>query len=636
MADPSYRIYYGKYPDLLTGQIPTEHIRSCDGLTFRIEPGKPAEPKVDKVSFTLDNLDHTGAERYGRAWFEANARSQAEGAVVPEQLFFRIELFGPGAKGFTGIVGKKSYAPWRETVTITLKDPRELIAKGDVYMLKAFTFEGCTLQEKRQGPAPEYGLPAGKDLEGHSLTDERLTFFYLGPRVSSYSQLHLDHPYWEHRNLAPVIANTDASDVGRIIWSDTRSVWIKIGENTILTRITEYLVPLFTGWGDIEFTLSLGMSVFHCHNGNYEHNNKVVLERGRFFADAEGTDLQTGQEYAITIYDYNHGYSDDILLDKPLYFDGQDTFSFFNGYLIFENSNVPPTIYVIDSSSREFFDTLEVYTNAVEEKLYGKFYANPAGVDLFDLDRTPALNMYRLAFWADLMLYGWLGKRPAEILVNLAMQTGCYLYYNEQGKIVFHDRLYHASALPAQLPDGAFEVELEDIRPIGPHEEDYGFDSYQIEYADRIEINNVESEQRRTRHIGRDGVRSVPALRSTSLTIENYRTSDLGVPAKNDPVPQRVLRYSPSDPRRTDVALLPLFLPTPEIQAQRFAASWSYPEELWNIEWDLPRYPQAGIGGYFWVDWGDEKRVYLIRKITHDPDRMSCRIEAQKVGVWNG
>src|SRR5699024_3078473 len=109
MATPTYRILYGKYPDKLTNEIPNGHIMDMSGLQFRMEPGKPGEPKVDEVSFTLKNLDHAGAEIYPRSWFENAARSAAEGASVPLQLFFRIEMPDYGAHGFTGVLRKKSY-----------------------------------------------------------------------------------------------------------------------------------------------------------------------------------------------------------------------------------------------------------------------------------------------------------------------------------------------------------------------------------------------------------------------------------------------------------------------------------------------------------------------------------------------
>lgn len=650
MMEPVYRIYYGKYPDALDKEIPNEQISDVQGLQFRIEPGKPAEPKIDEVDFELKNLDHQGNEIYPDSWFEQESLSVEDGAVAPLQLFFRVEMTDFNNRGFTGVVSKKSYGKWRETVTVTIKDPRSLISESNTYMLKPFSFNQKELLEKGETQDTTAGFPdfwdTGFDLEGTEVTDEYLQFNVLkSPTAESWSEVEFEHDYPHHRNLHEVMHDNPPdygtqlleNDTGndRINATDTfRSTYVQIGENTILTRVFESVVAYIRvlerdGDGiptETEQWAVLQMWVVHAKNGNYTTESEdTVLERGRFFEDDKGTDLVVNQKYSVTIYDYRYD-DNDVLLDQPPNFDDGDM-TYTNGYAI--ELNAAGDEYDI-SNSFGAFNVLDVTITAFEDHLYLGYYDGDT-VDLFELSKIP--DDHGWAYWADLMLFGWLDTEPTDILINLAMQLNCYLYFNEDGQIVFHDRLYHEDYLPDDLPPEAFEVQLQDIDPIGDQEDTYGFDSYKVEYSDRIPINNVESDYSRKQYVGAEGLRNRPALRSSDLTIEVYRSDDLGVPTLNDPVEQLVFRYSPDS--EEFVGSLNDFIPTPEIQAQNFAKSWNYPVSLWPIKLDLNKYPASGIGKYFWVTRDGENQVYFIRDITYKQN-WSVQIEAQKVGTWNG
>lgn len=650
--EPIYRIYYGKYPDQLTNEIPNEHITNVEGLQFRIEPGKPAEPKIDEVNFRLKNLDHNGEEIYPREWFQQQSLSHENGAVAPLQLFFRIEMVEYGQKGFTGVVSNKKYGKWRESVEVTVKDPRSLIRESDVYMLKPFTFEQFSISDRYETQSKSFPdfWDTGFDLEGTELTDDVLK---MGSAIetskeSTWDEVHFDHDYFDHRNFnqlmndyQPNFGAVAIGDTGndRVNTTDTyRSTYVQIGESTILTRIFESIVAygrkISADPTEYEYWAVYQLWVVHANNGNIQdEEGNTILERGRFFADDKGNEIKPGEKYDVTIYDPNFGFDNDILLDEPRGFSDEDSVHYVNGYPV----TIRQDEETYDISSAEgYFDTLSETLLTFEDELYSRYYGDPNNVELFDYDKATTYN--RQAFRADLMLFGWMDTNPTDIIVNLAMQLNCYLYFNEAGKIVFHHRLLHEDYLPDQLPPGAFEVQLQDIEPIGEQKDDYGFDSYKIEYTDRIPINNVESDNTKKRYVGSDGIRNRPALRSSDITINAYRSDDLGVPTRNFAYDMPVFRYSPASDDHGGIPGvsdgIDNFIPMPEQQAQNFAKSWQYPVSLWPIQWDMPKYPQTGIGKYFWVDWGSENRVYFIRDITHDADKLLHKMEVQLVGVY--
>jgi len=643
--EPAYRIYYGKYLDAITNEIPTSHIVSVDGIQFKIEPGKPAEPKIDDVRFTLSNLAHDGAERYGRSWFEANVLTEAEGAIVPDQMYFKVDITQTG-KHFTGILRKKKYGRFRETIDITIEDVRVLISQSEYHFFKPFTFEDITLILKADSSASNNDLPDGVDLDGDPISQEKLFFGVVLSGFGADEDTEFEDEYTLHADLRGHATthdpNPSSNPEEQRVFERYRNAFVKIGDNTILTRIFEYIIQLdyydeFDG-SYLASKLQLYINPFHAINGNPPtvQGNKI-LERGRFFADDQGNHLAEDERYTVTIYDYDHGFSDDILISKedgPFDYDTDDV-TFMHGCNVIFSGGDPPTQYDVLTSFESHFDTLSLMTAAINGKLLSRFYQDAEAADIMDTSKAP--DDKREAFWADLILYGWSEDKINDIFVNTATQTNCYIYYDEEGKIVFHDRLHHEQYLPGSLPPDAFQVEVGDINPLGSYEENNGFDSYTIEYADRIEINNVESDNTREAIVDEQGTRQKASVRNTGLEIKNYRSSDLGVPNMDSPYELPKFRYSPDDPDfyGNGIGLdLSAFLPTAVEQAQNFAKAWKYPELLWKIKWDMNKYPDAGIGRYFWVAWPDENSVYMIRQITHDPDKMEHRMEVQKVGVY--
>src|SRR5699024_7197819 len=91
--------------------------------------------------------------------------------------------------------------------------------------------------------------------------------------------------------------------------------YVKIGHQTIFTTIKIDVNQIFdVGLGFYANWISL--LVYQAKNGNIEESNNTILERGRFFSDISGEDLQKGQEYEITLIDSNRGYDEHIMLNK--------------------------------------------------------------------------------------------------------------------------------------------------------------------------------------------------------------------------------------------------------------------------------------------------------------------------------
>jgi len=211
------------------------------------------------------------------------------------------------------------------------------------------------------------------------------------------------------------------------------------------------------------------------------------------------------------------------------------------------------------------------------------------------------------------------------------------LFINKDGKIAFQDRLLHEQHLPGSLPPAAFEIKLEDINPKGYNDDARGFESYKIEYQDRLSINNQDTGSTFTKHVSKDGVESKAALRNNSLTIGNYRTSNLGVPSNNDHPDLPLFRRSPEDSNWPDgTTTINDFIPDPVTIAQKFAASFSYPSRIWPIEISMAKYALTKPGGYCWVQQNGVNEVYFIREFHPDPDAMTIGLKLQYVGAYSG
>lgn len=635
MDEPTYRIFYGQYLDHLDTEIPTAHIIDVSGISLRIDPGLPGEPKADTMSFVLANLSpDTGVERYDDAWFDAESRSAEDGATMPLQLFFRVELGSIPEIGFTGIVKSKSYASRRESVTVVIASPLEFISKSTARVYGRFDLGSLEVSTITAGPD-------GKDLDNVDIDTDSIRFplAYLRRR-SVDPHVPIGNAFINHLGFADTDDLPASAGTHTIVAN--RNFWIRIGETTMLTQasVTVFRSIVADGifpWDIHGYTVFL--NVLHADNGNYAAGDKTVLERGRYFADDKGTQLSAGDMVDVIVFDH------DITGDDPnILLKGSKIHSTPAKFIHGAMANLSASPFEIIGSAPDgtpaqpwmqgdYFDVFAKTVFLLNGNLLATYYDDPEDVVLIESAKAPTAN--RFVFWPDAIMYGWLDKAPADIIVNLAQQFNCYLFINEAGKIVFQDRLWHSAFLPDDLPTGAIQVLVRDIDPIGGFTEADGFDAYALSVRDRIEINNVEASKENRIQVDKDGLRTALALRTTSLELTNHRTGDLGVPNMDDPIAQHVFRFSPDSPSFPVGGVdLDDFIPTAIQVATRFAQSWTYPVRMWSISLDLNRYPGLRLGGYIWIQTGTDKVVWLIRSI-HYRSNLRAAMEIQRIGVWN-
>lgn len=627
MSEPTFRIFYGKYLDQLIHEIPVEHIIDVDPINLRIEPGKPAEPKIDQISFTLSNKDQSEVERYDDQWFEDQARTEAERAVVPVQLFFSIVSKFAGI-GYTGVYKGKKYGKWREQVSVSVTSPLEMISGSKLQFLQNFRLTDCTLYQMVESGTPGFNIwPPAKDLNG-----DDVTFEYIGFTIEDSGWVSGGDPGYENMQIINHFFGGDSLSVDENLEFDDDSMFTKeinafvqIKEITLLTQIR---VTVLKSWDTGNYRNIIRLHLYEAKNGIYDTGEKFVFERGRFFRDEDGNPLELGGIYSITLWEPDRGYSEGIIVKES----NMPFRDFIFGCPVIEQSGesliqessvdydplFSDIIYIGD-----FFNVLGLTLWILNRMLLNELYDDTSEKDLFKYNQ--ASQKFRYAFWADVMLYGWIEQSPADVIVNVATQTNSYLYINEEGQIVYQDRLLHEAYLPAELPPDSFTVATEDVEPLGDYTSDSGYDTFEVEFSDRIEINNVETDEKNKTAVDKDGVRSKAALRSSDIRVENYRTADLGVPSMNDPVDQLLFRRSPADPAFGNSNFdLDDFLPTPIIQTQQIAKSMSYPMILWDIGLDLNKYPQIRIGRYFQMEFKSVSSVWFIREVTYRGDQRAA------------
>ena len=629
MADPTYRIYYGKYPDLTPNEIPTAHIREVNFPSYKIEPGKPGEPKVASLSFTLENFNHDGSERYDRAWVEANSRTEGEGATLPDQLFFKVVVTGTNIE-YVGVLSGTKYDAYRTSVSFTIKSIFDFIKDSNLVFLKPFKLTGMLLDfadDGGSGSNPRIPLD-GYDLEGNDISISILKFSYpglgykeSGLDVSKELSTYLAHLGWNPDHLNPP-AVPDGADISTDEFTRIRQAYIQIGETTLLTEVNESFTK-YRNTSD-ELYIDYRINIIEARNGNITINDNTTLERGRFFINDEV--LTDDDIVDIIIWDYDFGNDPDIIRTQN---DTPHSSSDFAHGVPYEIESDKIQLQNTDSIP-VYFNVMSVSIYDLNQKLLTNYYSGSPS--LFDYSK--ASSKFRYAFYSDVSQFGWIDNSISDFLVDLSIQTNSYLFISESGKIVFQNRLLHEDILPGTLPLDAFEIQLEDIKPLGSEDDSKGFTSYEITYNDILEINNQRSEQEFKAFVSKDGELSSSRLRNSSLEVKNYRTSNLGVPGSNDPEGMPVFRYSPEDAAFPGLLDLDDFIPDPITQAQNFAKSFSYPVEIWDIQIPMLSYPYAGIGKYCWVERSGLNKVYFIREFHPNPDQLTIGIKAQFVGVY--
>jgi len=432
--EPVYRIYHGQYPDACTTEIQNEHIRSLTLPSYRIEPGKPGEPKLQGASFVLDNLNYDGNQRYSSSWFEANSRTVANGATIPWQIFFRISVPTLSLE-FIGVLERKTPGTHHEIVTVSLRHLLVQVLSGNQKMLGSFSFSQL---KNYSGSGTQYDntvLTDGIDLASNAITAERLTFFAVtsngAVNATSESEVKnhpiiqevINHEFLIHLNLNDINTwNITFDLVERVQFEALRPVFVKIGETILFTVIEVFRSSFASTDGVDSYNLGVawGFHIWHASNANINTDELKVLQRGRFFKDSDGTDFATDDLIDIEIYDFNFGYDADVVAGaSDISLLGT---SFIHGvpYTVSQQQGVD---FELSGAQNEVshLDILTLTVSLISKNILDPFYLNTVtDPDIFDLDNAGGT---RFVFFSDILQYGWLNDNIGALLADLATQT---------------------------------------------------------------------------------------------------------------------------------------------------------------------------------------------------------------------
>lgn len=261
--------------------------------------------------------------------------------------------------------------------------------------------------------------------------------------------------------------------------------------------------------------------------------------------------------------------------------------------------------------------SLNVGTTNVEwdsETLSGSY-------DIFDVSKLR--DEYRLAFYSDVIMFGWLEKTVIECLVAVGWQTSSHIFTTADGKIAIHSRDFYET-FPNNVNDPDFQATLiEDAawEPASGNTYDEGFSSYEAEvFQDIIEVNNVRSRQKRKIYADKDGERSRPSLNNKKVNIGNYRIHDLSVTFQGVPY-----RYSPGDEIWSGSPLAE-FLPTGQEQLNILARTFPFPITATTLRIYWPDYQDVDGGGYV---WGQDSDLWLVKNIRINPRSLVATLDIE-------
>lgn len=241
--------------------------------------------------------------------------------------------------------------------------------------------------------------------------------------------------------------------------------------------------------------------------------------------------------------------------------------------------------------------------------------------DIFDL--TKLLDDYRLSFFSDIIMFGWIDSTVMQALVSVSWQVGAQLFTTGAGQIAMHSRDWF-EFFPDDITDPEFDATLianSEWEPTAGDTYEEGYKSYETTHpVDVVEINNVISKNKRTIYSDKNGARNSSTLKNKPIRTGNFRTHDLGVESLGF-----VMRYSPDDVRAPYTFGLERFLPTPRIQLNRIAATYFFPTKTTQLRIYHPTYP-VDVGDYM---YGEDLDLWLIRNIRILPRQLVAELEVQ-------
>lgn len=461
----------------------------------------------------------------------------------------------------------------------------------------------------------------------------------------------------------------DQDDTGNKRWAvgintPTRYVFLQVGKDTILSpckydlyieTVEEYVTgSSMRSYTKVAFTLR----TIHMNNGNVEidyvsdeANKLVIFERGRFLKDEENpTDAEynsddTSENYPdvaeVTVYDYSFYPVENqpfIIKDGWEQFSESTLADFSTDIIVsgfyFEHDSA--NNQVIPRENAGYFNNVESLIYALGNNLLDEFSYTPSSGNLFDTSKLD-YSKHSHCYLSDAVHYGWIGKSFPEVLIGTARQISSYIFTREDGLIILQNRDHYLNSDVTTDP-GFYKLEPEFFQQISPKDFDFGSQFYKIEYADLIEINNLQSEDKFDEIVNNNGIASSFAS-PQKLEVENYRTTDLGVPDKKT---REAIENNDSDFNllRTPIGgnnpSEDFFLQTPVNQAIKYAESLPYPSEVFTVAVDVLKgsalnYADISIGDYLYR----ERQVVVINESDEAVDAVERTIYLVKIINYN-
>ena len=581
-----WSVEFGPKLDDLT-PIPGNDVISVSPPSIELEPGAPGVPTVDKISFELDNLDSAGNQKYPSQWFDNNANQV--NPTFNRELFFKVEI---GGNTFRGIYASHTYTSRFEKAKVNVKGLFSIIKDRSFPAFRTFDIGEVEIF------STDFTLNPGLDLNGNSIDYEQLKF---AKQVSELNSTVITDEYAKH------VEDQD----------DTRNAFLQLGKITLLTRVSTGIV---TGQVRDESGTLLGNAKFV--RIKFIHRDEDIDANGlapigTYLNGSGDAKLKEFDKINAKIFDYDVG----------------------NGGALFNESDMPDATYVagfsvqgpnnfdIVTTGDEIFSMLQKYKQAYD-RIFQRFVNDP-NFEIINIDDA----IEKFAFWSDLITWFEPGKVEDNIK-SLMFATSSYVY-EDDGQVIFQDRLLHEDFLEPDIPADVVTLDRERYFPDGNVSENNGFTSYSFELQSRIPVMNLTQDDERTEEVNQ--LEIAGSNRDTELEPTIYTTTKNAVTESLD---------TNNDGNNTDFKFredvqtfltqfasnftaldsLDDFIQTPSAQIQRFADSWQFPTQTLQIEVEKNIYPNARTGNYIFIPVENIQEsflVYLIRKESSDFNLLS-------------
>lgn len=619
------RIYYSRHIDFSvagTTEIPGDHIdaTSLDEIRRDVEI-RPGTPRVSTISFRLQNLVQRGIENYPPGWFTNQYLPANEGAVYRNQLFWKIEQ---GDNQFVGIQeGGPEYEVNRSFVKVNVKHYLSVIKSGTQNLLGTFQFNNCTVTyldnddannpvENVTGmPLPRLDSFALPDRPAKSINGEDIIYRPLDIRIRQYTGVNFRPPGWyatveesdaefakwyKHGGW-DVEVDQAADGSENLAYQRLRTMYIKIGDITLLARVKEYYYSkgFWVNGSDPGGSYDIwGIIIYEANNAS-DGIIENVFERGRFFNNNKP--LVDGDKYSIEIYDYNLGY--DTIPIRTTQF--PETASIFAGCFYEIQNDGADFVQLIDTPDAEF-DIVDLIVGRANA-MFRPLTSNDVPIQVI-IDELP--SDHRKMYWSDISMFPMYKMKVSDALKQVSTAVNAFIYVDAGGDIIIKSR-------NSTVPPVALDIEkLFEVTGAKYFE---GYDTFSSTYNDRIEVSNtIGPDEDFT--VDAEGTNHLAGRKNLSVEIEIYRGPGTDLSASYPGVVLRTAPVSINDYIKDAVQQL--------VDLIQF---YSYPQETTEYQYDNSDYPD--------LDLTDEVSIagkeYVIKSIQDDYYRKTKTVRLLEV-----